>query len=227
MKELTPIPDVAQPIADVTRNIAKAKESSPLAFEGNICLLGASKGQGRALIEAAIKAGMRDFGENRVQEAADKWPEIKNKYPEVRLHCIGALQRNKVAAAVALFDVIQTVDREALAEALAAEMHQQGRKLACYVQVNTGAEPQKAGVSVEETEALVAKCRMLGLDVVGLMCVPPVGQHPAPHFALLAKLAVECGLKGLSMGMSEDYETAVRMGASCVRLGRVIFGERA
>ncbi len=217
---------IGQTVAEIRQHIAKAKENSGLATDGAVTLLGASKAQPAEVIEAAIMAGMTDFGENRVQEAQAKWLTLKQKHPAIRLHLIGPLQSNKVAEAVALFDVIQTVDREKLAVALAEEMGKQGRRLPCFVQVNTGAEPQKAGVSVEEAPELIDRCRVLGLELMGLMCVPPAGQHPAPHFALLAKMAREQGLSQLSMGMSEDYETAVRMGATCVRLGRVLFGER-
>ena len=218
---------VAQKVGEINQRIAKSGENRFFGGAGEVVLLAASKAQDEKAIEEAIAAGIYDFGENRVQEAQGKWPTLKARHGQVRLHLIGALQRNKVADAVALFDVIQSVDREALAVSLAEEMKAQKRQLPCYIQVNTGAETQKAGVSVEETAGLVDRCRVLGLEVAGLMCVPPVGQHPAPHFALLAKLAKAQGLAGLSMGMSEDYETAIRMGATCVRLGRVLFGERA
>lgn len=217
---------VDKTVADIRQRIEIARSASPLAA-GAVTLLAASKAQGEAVVEEAIGAGVRDFGENRVQEAEGKWLALKVKYPDIRLHLIGPLQRNKVAEAVALFDVIQTVDRVALAEALAKEMAVQKRPLPCFIQVNTGAEPQKAGVAPEEAASFIDYCRRLGLEVVGLMCVPPHGQHPAPHFALLAKIAKAQGLAQLSMGMSEDYETAVRMGATCVRLGRVLFGERS
>ncbi len=215
---------VGQAAEALRQRIEKAK-NSPLAAP-DVTLLGAAKAQTVATIREAIDAGIVDFGENRVQEAEAKWPELKQQYPHVRLHLIGPLQTNKVADAVALFDVIQTVDREKLADALVHEMQKQGKNPDCYIQVNTGAEEQKAGVAPEGVAALVDYARAKGLKLVGLMCVPPVGHHPAPHFALLAKLAKAQGLSGLSMGMSEDFEAAVRMGASCVRLGRVLFGER-
>lgn len=216
-----------QHVAGVRQVIANACENNPLAASGGVTVLGASKSQPAAMIEAMVAAGVMDFGENRVQEAEAKWPILKKKYPEIRLHLIGSLQSNKAADAVALFDVIQTVDRVKVADVLAAEMARQGKVLPCYVQVNIGGEAQKAGVGVPEAPALIAHCRALGLVLEGLMCVPPLGHHPAPYFALLAKIAKSAGVSGLSMGMSDDYETAVRMGATCVRLGRVLFGERA
>lgn len=225
MGNLTEKMAITQQVVVIREKIAIASKS-PLAHASGVCLLAASKSQGFDAIEEAIGAGIVDFGENRVQEAEDKWLSIKAKYPHVRLHLIGALQSNKVKEAVALFDVIQTVDRVKLADALAAEMGKQQRSISCYIQVNIGAEEQKAGVSVDEAPQLLAHCRGIGLVIEGLMCVPPVGQHPAPHFALLAKMAAEMGLSGLSMGMSDDYEIAVRMGASCVRVGRVLFGDR-
>ena len=206
--------------------IEAARKASPLAAS-EVRLLGACKGQGAASIRLLAGQGLRDFGENRVQEAEDKWPELKREFPDLRLHLIGPLQTNKVREAVAIFDVIHTVDRVKLADALAQEGLRAGKIVAVYVQVNTGREPQKAGCAPEDVAALVAHCRAAGLDVCGLMCVPPVGQHPAPHFAWLREQALALGLPELSMGMSEDYETAVRMGATCVRLGRVLFGERA
>lgn len=189
-------------------------------------LMGASKGQGAPNIMEAVESGLRDFGENRVQEAEEKWPDIKKRFPGVRLHLIGPLQTNKVKHAVALFDVIQTVDREKLADALADEMKKSGKHIPCFIQVNIGKEPQKAGVMPEDTDALVGYCCKVGLDIVGLMCIPPHDQPPAPHFAMLREMAKRNGLRELSMGMSDDYETAIRMGSTCVRLGRVLFGER-
>jgi hypothetical protein len=175
----------------------------------------------------AIEAGQRVFGENRVQEAKGKWPALKERFPDIELHLIGPLQTNKVKEAVALFDVIESVDRPKLAAALAGEMQKTGRRLACFVQVNTGAEPQKAGVLPKETVAFVLSCRALGLDVAGLMCIPPVDDEAALHFALLAKLARDCGLQQLSMGMSGDYPAAVLLGATHVRVGSAIFGSRS
>lgn len=174
-----------------------------------------------------IKAGQRRFGENRVQEAQAKWPALKARWPDIALHLIGPLQTNKAADAVALFDVIETVDREKLAKVLAAEMRKQGRHLPCLVQVNIGAEPQKAGIAVEETAPFVARCRdEYGLDVVGLMCIPPFERPAGPYFAQLAVLAEQAGVSALSMGMSADFETAILLGATRVRVGSALFGSR-
>ena len=178
-------------------------------------------------IRPVLAAGHRDFGENRVQEAQGKWPALKAEFADVRLHLIGPLQSNKAKEAVALFDVIHTIDRLKIAHAIADEMTKQGRTLQLFVQVNTGEEPQKAGVMPREAKAFVAMCRKdLKLDISGLMCIPPVNEEPAVHFAFLNKLAKECGVVGLSMGMSSDFETAIEFGATQVRVGSAIFGAR-
>lgn len=178
-------------------------------------------------IRLAIEAGQRVFGENRVQESQGKWPGLKAETPGIDLHLIGPLQSNKAAEAVALFDVIETVDREKIARAIAEEMKRQGKALRLYVQVNTGLEPQKAGIAPDDTPAFVDFCRgELGLGIEGLMCIPPADENPGPHFALLAKLAEKCGVKKLSMGMSGDYEIAIAFGATSVRVGSAIFGAR-
>jgi pyridoxal phosphate enzyme (YggS family) len=177
-------------------------------------------------VREALASGQRLFGENRVQEARSKFPALKKDYPDLELHLIGPLQTNKVRDAAALFDCIQTLDRIRLADALAAEAARGGRCPTLFVQVNTGEEPQKAGVAPGDAAALIAHARGLGLPVAGLMCVPPVDQDPAPHFGFLAKLASENGLAQLSMGMSGDFEMAVRMGATHVRVGSAIFGTR-
>ncbi len=178
-------------------------------------------------IALALEAGQRVFGENRVQEARAKWPALRARWPGIELHLLGPLQTNKVRDAVALFDVIESVDRPKLARALAAEMERSGRRPVCYIQVNTGEEPQKAGVPPAEADDFIALCRdELGLPIRGLMCIPPVDEEPAPHFALLAEMARRHGLPDVSMGMSGDYETAVRLGATHVRIGTAIFGER-
>lgn len=178
-------------------------------------------------IERVIQAGQRIFGENRVQEAQQKWPALKQKYPDIELRLIGPLQSNKAADAVALFDIIESVDREKIARTLAKEMKKQKRDLKCYIQVNTGLEPQKAGIEPERLDDFVGLCRdELGLDVIGLMCIPPFDEYPGPHFALLRKLARRNGLKELSMGMSGDFETAISFGATSVRVGSAIFGAR-
>ena len=178
-------------------------------------------------VEPFLTAGQRVFGENRVQEARDKWPGLRAAYPDIELHLIGPLQTNKVREAVALFDVIETVDREKLASMLAAEMRHAGRKLACFVQVNIGLEAQKAGIAPAETPAFVNRCRAeYGLDIVGLMCIPPDGMPPGPYFAHLATLARDAGVSGLSMGMSGDFEVGIAMGATHVRVGSALFGSR-
>lgn len=193
----------------------------------SVQLIAVSKTYGADAILPVLAAGQRDFGENRVQEAQGKWPDLKLRYPDVQLHLIGPLQSNKAKDAVALFDAIHSIDREKIARAIAQEMRAQGRRLTLFVQVNTGEEPQKAGIGPRETAAFVALCRDdLHLPIAGLMCIPPVDEEPALHFALLAKLAAETGLTGLSMGMSDDFETAVALGATHVRVGSAIFGAR-
>ena len=197
----------------------------------SVHLIAVSKTFGADDIVPVLEAGHRVFGENRVQEAQGKWPELKARFPDLQLHLIGPLQSNKAKEAVALFDAIHTIDRPKIAEAIAAEMARQGKRLQLFVQVNTGEEPQKAGVMPREASAFVAMCRTtLKLEITGLMCIPPVEEEPAVHFAFLAKLARECGVdglsKGLSMGMSGDFETAVQFGATYVRVGSAIFGGR-
>jgi PLP dependent protein len=178
-------------------------------------------------IMPVLAAGQRLFGENRVQEAKAKWPQLTADFPDVRLHLIGPLQSNKAKEAVELFDAIHSIDRPKIARAIADEMEKQGKSLELFVQVNTGEEPQKAGVLPRELPELLRLCRdELGLAISGLMCIPPVDEEPAIHFAFLAKLAAENGLAGLSMGMSDDYETAVAFGATYVRVGSAIFGSR-
>jgi len=177
-------------------------------------------------IREALQAGQRLFGENRVQEAQAKFPQLKQQFPDLELHLIGPLQTNKVKVAVGLFDAIQTLDRVRLAEALALERDKSGKAPRLFIQVNTGEEPQKAGVMPAETESLIAHVRKLDLPLIGLMCIPPVEDDAAPHFAFLAKLAEDNGLGELSMGMSGDFEMAVRFGASYVRVGSAIFGAR-
>ncbi len=174
-----------------------------------------------------LQAGHLLFGENRVQEAKRKWPALKAQFPDTKLHLVGPLQSNKAKEAVELFDAIHAIDRLKIARAIAAEMTKQAKRLQLFVQVNTGEEPQKAGVSPKEAAAFVAMCcDDLKLDIAGLMCIPPVDEEPAVHFALLAKLAGELSLKGLSMGMSDDFETAIEFGATHVRVGSAIFGMR-
>lgn len=178
-------------------------------------------------IAPLIAAGQRSFGENRVAEAAAKWPALTAATPDIRLHLVGQLQSNKADAAVALFDVIHSVDRPSLVEALTREMTKQGRRPDCYLQVNIADEAAKGGCAVAVLPDLLALARTAGLPIIGLMCVPPAGIEPAPFFALLAKLARDHGLAGLSMGMSGDFETAVMLGATAVRVGSALFGTRA
>ena len=218
--------DIEQRLLEVRARIAGAETEADRP-KGSVQLVAVSKTFGAEAIREAIGAGQRVFGENRVQESQAKWPALKAETPGLDLHLIGPLQSNKTAEAVALFDVIETVDREKIAHALAEEMKRQSKSLRLYVQVNTGLEPQKAGIAPAETERFVALCRdELGLCVEGLMCIPPAEENPGPHFALLAKLAGRCGLARLSMGMSGDYETAIAFGATSVRVGSAIFGAR-
>jgi pyridoxal phosphate enzyme (YggS family) len=193
----------------------------------DVTLVAVSKTFAADAIRPAIAAGQRVFGENRVQEAKAKWPALKAGTPGIELHLIGPLQSNKARDAVALFDVIHTIDRDRIAEAVAAEIGRQGRAPKLLVQVNTGAEPQKAGILPEETDAFVARCRDLhGLAIEGLMCIPPAEEAPGPHFALLAQIARRLKLPLLSMGMSGDFEKAIAFGATHVRVGSAIFGHR-
>jgi pyridoxal phosphate enzyme (YggS family) len=212
-------------LGDVRGAVARAAAAAGRAADA-VALVAVSKTHGADAVATALDAGQRVFGENRVQEAAAKFPALKAAWPDLELHLIGPLQTNKVAQAVALFDVIETVDRPKLARALADEMTAQGRRLGVFVQVNTGEEPQKAGIAPAEVDGFVAECRSLGLDVRGLMCIPPVDDEPSLHFALLAKLAARNALPLLSMGMSGDFEVAVALGATHVRVGTAIFGTR-
>lgn len=209
------------------RDAIAAAETEGSRSKGSAHLIAVSKTFGPEDIRPVIAAGQREFGENRVQEALGKWPALKREFPDLRLHLIGPLQSNKAKDAVALFDAIHTIDRPKIAKAIADEMAKQRRKLELYVQVNTGEEPQKAGVLPRQAKAFVAMCREeLKLEITGLMCIPPVEEEPAVHFAFLEKLARELGLKGLSMGMSGDFETAIAFGATYVRVGSAIFGSR-
>ena len=194
---------------------------------GAVSLVAVSKTHPADSVRAALQAGQRVFGENRVQEAIAKFPGLRRDFPDLTLHLIGPLQTNKVKDAVAHCDVIETVDRPRLAEALAREMERSGRRLPCFIEVNTGEEPQKAGVLPTAADAFITDCRgRLGLPVMGLMCIPPEHEEPALHFALLREIAKRNGLEQLSMGMSADFETAIRFGATHVRVGTAIFGAR-
>jgi PLP dependent protein len=213
-------------LAAVRARIAAAAEAAGRAA-ASVTLVAVSKTHPAEAVGAALAAGQRVFGENRVQEAQAKYPALRLAFPELVLHLIGPLQTNKVRDAVRLFDVIETVDRPRLAEALAREMAQAGRRLPCFVEVNTGEEPQKSGVFPEEADRFIADCRdRLGLPIEGLMCIPPEDEEPALHFALLREIARRNDLKLLSMGMSADYEIAIRFGATHVRVGTAIFGPR-
>jgi PLP dependent protein len=216
----------ADHLAEVGRRIAEAAKAAD-RLPNEVTLVAVSKTHGPERVRELLEVGHRIFGENRVQEAQDKFPALKAEYPDLELHLIGPLQTNKARDAVALFDVIQSVDREKLAAVLAKEMERAGRRPPCFIQVNTGEEEQKAGILPAELDAFVAACRDVHkLPVVGLMCIPPVDEEPALHFALLAKMAQRNGLSRLSMGMSADYETAVRLGATHVRVGSALFGAR-
>ena len=192
-----------------------------------VTLVAVSKTYEALDILPVLAAGQRVFGENRVQEATRKWPGLRAQFPDVRLHLIGPLQSNKAAEAVALFDTIETIDRPKIAAAVAAEMAKQAKRPKLFVQINTGEEPQKAGIAPKDGAAFITYCRNeLKLEIAGLMCIPPAEDMPAPHFAFLAKMAAELGVTGLSMGMSADFECAVSLGATHVRVGSAIFGAR-
>ena len=217
---------IPENLAAILARIDAARKAA-IAPAPHTRLVAVSKTVDETGIREAIVSGQRLFGENRVQEAQRKFPQLKAEFPDLELHLIGPLQTNKVKEAVALFDAIQTLDRVKLADVLAVERDRSGKCPRLFLQVNTGEEPQKAGVMPAETETLIAYARKLELPLIGLMCIPPVEDDVAPHFAFLAKLAKENGLGELSMGMSGDFEMAVRFGATYVRVGSAIFGERA
>lgn len=217
---------IAAHLAEIRAHITAAAKADGRASD-DVTLVAVSKTHPAEAVAAAIAAGQMVFGENRVQEAQAKFPVLKAAHPTLELHLIGPLQSNKAAEAVALFDVIESVDREKLARTLADEMAKQARRPACFIQVNTGEEPQKAGIHPGDVDAFVKLCRdELRLPVSGLMCIPPLDQNPAPHFALLREMAQRHGLPQRSMGMSGDYETAIQFGATHVRIGTAIFGQR-
>jgi len=221
-----PPPDIAGNLAAVRRRIAEAAGAAGRAA-ADVTLVAVSKTHDSAAIAHALAAGQRVFGENRVQEAQTKYPELKARHRDLALHLIGPLQTNKVKDAVALFDAIETLDRRRLAEAVARELERQERRPALFVQVNTGEEPQKAGVPPGEADAFIEDCRTrLGLGIAGLMCIPPVDDEPSLHFALLREIARRQGIAALSMGMSGDFALAIRFGATHVRVGTAIFGPR-
>lgn len=210
---------------DIRRRIFAAEERADRA-PGSVTLIAVSKVQPDDRVTAVLDAGQRVFGENYVQEAQGKWPAWRDRYPGVTLHMIGPLQSNKAKAAVEMFDAIHTLDRVSLARKLAQQIGQQGRQPMLFIQVNTGDEPQKAGILADELPGFLSSCRDLGLSPQGLMCIPPDGQDPVPHFRLLRRLAQEQGLPHLSMGMSADFESAIAEGATHVRVGSAIFGAR-
>jgi pyridoxal phosphate enzyme (YggS family) len=218
--------DVVERLNEVKARIAAAEKHANRAA-GSAALVAVSKTFDGEAILPVLQVGQRVFGENKVQEAQGKWPALKADFPDVELHLIGPLQSNKARDAVAVFDVIETVDREKIAAEISRESAKQGRSVRLFVQVNTGSEPQKAGIEPTEAVAFVQRCRDVhGLTIEGLMCIPPAEENPGPHFALLEKLAVEAGVEKLSMGMSGDYETAIAFGATSVRVGSAIFGTR-
>lgn len=218
-------PTSASRLAAIQRRIADVR-GRMIAPRPAPLLVAVSKTHPADAVEAVAALGLTHFAENKIQEAASKWPALKARHPGLTLHLIGPLQSNKAAEAVALFDVIETIDREKIVDAIAAEAKKQGRSHEVLIQVNTGDEPQKSGVSPAGLEALVDYTRNAGLNLTGLMCIPPSDALPAPHFAMLRRLAERHGLPVLSMGMSGDYEEAVRMGATHLRLGTALFGER-
>lgn len=218
--------DPAANLKTVLAHIAAAKDAA-IAAAPEVRLVAVSKGHKEDRILPVLAAGHRLFGENRVQEAKAKWTPLRAQFPDIELHLIGPLQTNKVRDALGLFDCIQSLDRPRLAEALKGEMEKSGRRVPLFVEVNTGEEAQKAGIAPKDAVSFVAHYRdEMGLPIIGFMCIPPLNEEPAPHFALLRELARECGLASLSMGMSDDYETAIRFGATHVRVGTAIFGER-
>ncbi len=218
--------DAAERLAATLTDISKA-ESEFSRASGSVTLIAVSKTFDSASIRPVLDAGQRVFGENRVQEAMQKWPGLREDFDGIELHLIGPLQSNKAKEAVATFDVIHTVDRLKIAKALKSEMDRQDRQLPCFIQVNTGEEPQKAGIAPQDVDTFVRACRDgVGLNIVGLMCIPPIDEAPGEHFALLEKIAARNAIKGLSMGMSSDYKTAVGFGATHVRVGSAIFGAR-
>jgi len=217
---------VDSPLAKVRGEIARACVEAG-RDPATVTLVAIAKSFGAAAVEPVIAQGQRVFGENRVQEAKAKWPPLRERYGGLELHLVGPLQSNKAKEAVAMFEAIHSLDRPSLAEALAKEIAKQGRKPALFIELNTGAEPQKSGVLPEQADGFVAACRnRYALEIAGLMCLPPAGEAPAPHFALTAKIARRNGLAFLSMGMSADFPIAIQFGATHVRVGTAIFGER-
>ncbi|PZU64656.1 MULTISPECIES: YggS family pyridoxal phosphate-dependent enzyme [Sphingobium] len=222
----TDIPEAAARLATLRDQIDRAARLTQRSAD-DINLIAVSKTQPAEAILPLINAGQRVFGENRVQESQDKWPALREQFSDLTLHLVGQLQSNKAADAVALFDVIHSLDRLSLLTALAKAMDAAGKRLPCFIQVNIGAEEQKGGCPIADVPALIAAARDADIPLLGLMCVPPADVEPAPYFALLAKMAREEGLPRLSMGMSGDFETALMLGATDIRVGTALFGERA
>jgi hypothetical protein len=219
--------DTLHPGLNDVRARLLAASKAAVRDPASVTLIAVSKTFGADAIRPVIAAGQRDFGENRVQEAQGKWPALRSETPDLRLHLIGPLQSNKTKDAVALFDVIHSIDRPKIAKAVAEEMARQKKTLELFIQVNTGDESQKAGVSLKNADAFIRQCQEeFGLTIQGLMCIPPVDQDPAPHFRLLAEIAKRHGLASLSMGMSSDFAQAIACGATHVRVGSAIFGSR-
>ena len=214
------------PLADILDRIARAEAAAGRA-PGSVHLIAVSKVQPNDRVEAVLEEGHRLFGENYVQEAAAKWPAWRARFPDVAVHMIGPLQSNKARQAVELFEAIHTLDRPSLARKLASLAQARGACPDLFVQVNTGAEPQKAGILPDAADAFIAECRAMDLPLAGVMCIPPEDEDPAPHFAMLAGIGARTGLQGLSMGMSADFETAIAHGATHIRVGSAIFGARA
>ena len=216
---------VAMSLAEITAKVADACSTAGRAGD-SVTLIAVSKVQPLERVESVLAQGHRVFGENYVQEAAGKWPDLQARFGRVELHMIGPLQTNKAKVAVELFDVIHTLDRPSLAEKLARLAQERGTSPALFMQVNTGEEPQKAGVLPADLDGFIADCRAKDLPLIGLMCIPPEGEDPAPHFAMLGDMAARNGLTGLSMGMSSDFATAIAHGATHIRVGSAIFGAR-
>ena len=217
--------DATTRLATVRAEIAKACKIARRE-PGEVTLVAVSKTHHADTIAPLIEAGQRVFGENRVQEAQGKWPELRERYGDIELHCVGQLQSNKAEDAATLFDCIHSLDRPSLVKALAKAFDKQGRQVPCFIQADIGAEEQKGGCAIADVPALIEQARAAGIPLAGLMCVPPFGIEPAPYFALMAKLADDHGLPGRSMGMSGDYATAIMLGATHVRVGTALFGER-
>ncbi len=213
------------PLKDIQERMTVTAQSAGRIVD-DIRLIAVSKVQPNERVESVLEEGHRVFGENRVQEATSKWPDFRERYENIDLHIIGPLQSNKVRQAMELANAIHTVDRPKLAKAIARIAQETGKCPELFIQVNTGEEPQKAGIAPKETDQFVAECRELDLPIVGLMCIPPIDEEPSLHFALLAKIAERNGLTGLSMGMSSDFERAIALGATHIRVGSAIFGER-